>query len=204
MRLRRSYASTEGEIKMGNYIDDRNEVRKGLVATFRYLREDPDREGLKDTPNRVIESYQELFSGYQHNVTEYFKTFEDVKCDEMVLVKNCEMYSTCEHHMLPFFGRAHIAYIPDGKVIGLSKLPRILEVYSRRLQIQERICEQVTEAINTHLKPKGSACIIEATHLCMCARGISKQHSTVTTSSITGVFRDKSEVRQELFSLIRG
>jgi GTP cyclohydrolase IA len=166
--------------------------------------DDPNREGLKETPERVIKSFQELFSGYNANVQDLFKTFEDVKCNEMVILRGVEFISFCEHHILPFVGVAHIAYIPNGKVIGISKLARLLEVYTRRLQIQERICEQVTTAMDRELKPKGSACVLEAKHLCMCARGVNKQNSEMITSSLTGVFFTEFQVRTELLNLIRG
>ncbi len=130
------------------------------------------------------------------------KTFEDGSCDEVVLLKDIEFVSHCEHHMLPFLGKAHIAYIPNGKVLGVSKLARLLEIYSRRLQIQERLCQQITTALDEHLKPLGSACVIEAQHLCMVARGVQKQNSVMVTSSLTGVFRDKGEARSELLDMI--
>lgn len=170
---------------------------------LQFIGEDPDREGLKETPSRVVRSYAELFSGYKQDPKEVIKTFEDGTCDEMVVLRDVEFYSVCEHHMMPFMGKAHIAYIPNGKILGLSKLARLLEVYARRLQVQERLTQQVTAALDTHLAPKGSACVLEATHLCMTCRGVQKQHSRMVTSSLTGVFR-QSEVRQEFFNLIRG
>ncbi|GAG88950.1 unnamed protein product, partial [marine sediment metagenome] len=144
-----------------------------------------EREGLKETPKRVSKSFAKLYGGYAMKASDHMKTFSDGVCDEMVIVKDIEFFSTCEHHMLPFFGRAHIAYIPNKKVIGVSKLVRILEVYARRLQIQERICQQVTEALDTNLSPLGSACVLEAQHFCMTARGVEKQHSIMVTSSLT-------------------
>jgi GTP cyclohydrolase I len=169
---------------------------------LRFIGESPEREGLKETPDRVVRSYAELFSGYGKKPEDVLKVFEDGACDEMVILRNCEFYSFCEHHMQPFFGKAHVAYIPDGRVIGVSKLARILDIYSRRLQIQERIGQQVTAALDEHLKPRGSACVLEAIHFCMTCRGVQKQHSEMVTSSLTGVFRDLP-VRQELLSLIR-
>lgn len=166
-----------------------------------YIGEDPERDGLKETPERVIKSYEKMFGGYKLNPEDVLKTFKD-SCDEMVLVKDIEFYSTCEHHMLPFYGKAHIAYIPNGKVIGVSKLARVLEIYSRRLQIQERLCQQVTKALEDMLKPLGVACVLEARHLCMVCRGVEKQNSIMVTSSLTGVFRDKPEVRAEFMRLI--
>lgn len=168
-----------------------------------YIGDDPNREGLKETPERVIRSYLELFSGYRKKVESVFKVFEDGACDEVVLLKEIECFSFCEHHMLPFYGTAHIAYIPNGKVIGISKLARLMEIYSRRLQIQERLCTQITTALDEHLQPRGSACIISARHFCICSRGVGKQNSVMVTSSLTGVFKDDPNTRQELLSLIK-
>lgn len=179
--------------------------QENIVRILQYLGEDPEREGLKETPDRVVRSYDELFSGYKQKPEDVFKTFED-SCDydEMIVCRGVEFTSFCEHHMLPFIGKGHIAYIPKGgKIIGLSKLARLLEIYSRRLQVQEKLTRQVTMALDEHLKPLGSACILEAKHLCMCARGVGKQHSDMVTSSLTGAFR-QPEVRAELFNLIQG
>lgn len=166
--------------------------------------ENPDREGLKETPSRFTKAFKFLCSGYEENPSEILsKTFTQ-QYDEIVLLKDIELYSTCEHHLLPFFGRCHIAYIPDGKVVGISKLARLMECYARRLQIQERLCNQIVEAIEINLKPKGSACVIEAQHFCMSSRGIQKQHSKMVTSAIRGAFKDKIEAREELMRLISG
>lgn len=161
------------------------------------------REGLLDTPKRVIKSWKEIYRGYSQNPAELMTTFSSDGCDQIVLLKDIELYSMCEHHMLPFFGKAHIAYIPDGKVIGISKLARLLDIYSRRLQIQERIGEQVTGALMEFLQPKGAACVIEATHMCMRMRGVSKQNSTMITSSMKGVFMTAPEAKEELILLIK-
>lgn len=169
---------------------------------IKFVGDDPVREGLSGTPGRVIASYKELFSGYGKNVSELIVTF-DSDADQMIVCKDIEMYSTCEHHMLPFYGVAHIAYIPNGKVIGLSKLPRVLEVFSRRLQIQERIGEEVTNTLMSHLAPKGVGCMIEAKHLCVACRGVQKQHSTMITSSLKGVFLEPG-VKQEFLTLVKG
>jgi len=167
-----------------------------------FIGDDPNREGLQETPERVVRSYEELFAGYKQDVAEVVKMFES-SCDEMVIVRDVEFYSTCEHHFLPFFGKAHIAYIPDGRMIGVSKLIRVLEVFSRRLQIQERLCQQVTDALDEFLNPKGSACVLEAQHFCMTSRGVQKQHSIMVTSSLTGAFREKGNAaRQEFLSMI--
>jgi GTP cyclohydrolase IA len=173
-------------------------VQKQLVC----IGEDPHREGLLDTPNRIVKMWSEIYSGYTKDLRSIFTSFEE-PCDQMVLLKNIELYSMCEHHMLPFYGKAHIAYIPNGRVIGISKLARLLDVYAKRLQIQERIGEQVTAALMTYLKPYGAACVIEATHMCMRMRGVEKQNSVMVTSSVTGVFSTDGSTKNELFTLIR-
>jgi len=170
-----------------------------------YIGDNPEREGLKETPARVVKAYRELFSGYHFydkDIARTLKTFEDCPSNEMILLSDVEFYSTCEHHMAPFFGKAHIAYIPKGKVVGVSKLARLLEIYSRRLQIQERLTSQITDAIMNHLQPMGCACIIQAKHFCMTCRGVNKQNSIMTTSSLRGEF-EKLEVRAEFLSLIQ-
>lgn len=187
-------------------IDTKGSIEDNIVRILEFIGEDPTREGLLETPQRVVNSWQELYSGYSLDAKDCFKIF-DVKHDELVLMQDIELYSTCEHHMLPFVGRAHIAYIADGRVIGASKLARILEVYSRRLQVQERLGCQVVDALMEHLKPKGAACIIEARHFCMCSRGINKQHSLMKTSAMRGIFLEDSDkgraARAELMSLLK-
>ena len=178
-------------------------IKDNIVRVLQYLGEDVKREGLIDTPKRVVKSWDRLYGGYKQEPKDILKVFKDGACDQMVLLKDIEMYSTCEHHMLPFYGKAHIAYIPNGKVIGISKLARLLEIYSRRLQIQERIGQQVTQALDTHLKAIGSACIIEAQHFCMTSRGVEKQNSIMVTSSLTGAFRKDNNARNELIRLIK-
>jgi len=168
-----------------------------------YIGEDPKREGLVETPKRVIRSYETLFGGYKQKPEDVLKLFEDGACNEMVLLKDVEFTSFCEHHILPFFGKAHIAYIPDGRVIGISKLARILEIYARRLQIQERIGQQITDCLMKFLKPKGAACVLEAQHACMVCRGVQKQNSVMMTSSLTGVFLEHVQTRSEFFSMIK-
>lgn len=181
---------------------EENGPEENVRRLIEFIGDDPAREGLLETPNRVIKSYSRLFSGYKQKPEDVVKVFEDGACKDMVVLKNIEMYSTCEHHMIPFFGKCHIAYIPNGKVIGVSKLARIMEIYARRLQIQERIGQQITSALEKLLNPLGAACIIEAKHLCMAARGVEKQNSVMVTSSLTGKFLDPV-VRQELMSLIK-
>lgn len=165
--------------------------------------EDPEREGLVKTPHRVAKAWRFIAKGYEQKLEEVLNDaiFED-KCSEMVVVRDIEFFSMCEHHMLPFFGKAHVAYIPRGKVIGLSKIPRILEMYSRRLQIQERITHQVAEALNNLLDPAGVAVVLEGRHLCMQMRGVEKQNSFATTSAMLGEFHDEAETRAEFLSII--
>jgi GTP cyclohydrolase I len=167
------------------------------------LGEDPTREGLVRTPERVHRALEHLTKGYNEDPEAMLnKALFTVTYDEMVIVKDVEMYSLCEHHMLPFFGKVHVAYIPNGKVIGLSKIPRLVEIFSRRLQIQERLTTQIAETIQKAIQPQGVGVVIEARHLCMMMRGVEKQHSAAVTSSMLGCFRDKQETRTEFLSLI--
>ncbi|MGB9199533.1 MAG: GTP cyclohydrolase I FolE [Terriglobales bacterium] len=175
-------------------------VRETIVR----LGEDPDREGLLRTPERVHKAMQYLTKGYQQDPEALLRdALFTVTYDEMVIVKDIEMFSLCEHHMLPFFGKVHVAYIPNGKVIGLSKIPRLIEVFARRLQIQERLTTQIAETIQKAIEPQGVGVVIEARHLCMMMRGIEKQHSSAVTSSMLGCFRHEEETRTEFLSLIR-
>ena len=175
-------------------------VREMIVR----LGEDPDREGLTRTPERVKKAYEFLTRGYQEDPEALLrKALFTVTYDEMVIVKDVEMFSLCEHHMLPFFGKVHVAYIPKGKVIGLSKIPRLIEIFSRRLQIQERLTTQIAETIQKSIDPQGVGVVIEARHLCMMMRGVEKQHSAAVTSSMLGCFRNEQETRTEFLSLIR-
>lgn len=175
-------------------------VREMIVR----LGEDPDREGLTRTPARVEKAMQFLVKGYKDDPDALLrKALFTVNYDEMVIVKDIEMFSLCEHHLLPFFGKVHVAYIPNGKVIGLSKMPRLIEAFSRRLQIQERLTTQIAEAIQNTIEPQGVGVVIEARHLCMMMRGVEKQHSSAVTSSMLGCFRNEQETRTEFLSLIR-
>jgi len=167
------------------------------------LGEDPERDGLLCTPERMERSMLYLTKGYQENPEEtLLGAMFDVAYDEMVIVKDIEMFSLCEHHLLPFFGKVHVAYIPQGKVIGLSKIPRLVDVFARRLQVQERLTTQIAEAIESAIKPQGVGVVVEARHLCMMMRGVEKQHSSTITSSMLGAFR-KKETRDEFLALIR-
>ena len=190
-------------IKVEQFED---KITSGLIANYResieLLGEDPDREGLLKTPERVAKSMQYLTQGYQIDakaILDSAKFHEDV--NEMVLVKDIELYSLCEHHMLPFYGKAHVAYIPNGVITGLSKIARVVDAFSRRLQVQERLTSQILNVINETLQPHGVAVVIEASHLCMMMRGVQKQNSVTTTSAFCGQFQ-KNETRSEFIRLI--
>lgn len=166
--------------------------------------DDPTRRGVLETPKRVVKSWKELFSGYSGDVKDLFKVFDEDDCDEMVILRGIEFNSTCEHHMLPFFGSADIGYLPGKRgVVGVSKLARLLDFFSRRLQIQERIGMEITEALMEHLEPRGCGVILRARHFCICGRGVGKQHSEMVTSSMRGKFRKSSKVRNEFLGLLR-
>jgi GTP cyclohydrolase IA len=168
------------------------------------LGEDPSRDGLQRTPERMARTLQHLTQGYNEDPVNLLKNaLFDVSYDEMVIVKDIEMFSLCEHHLLPFFGKVHVAYIPNGKVIGLSKIPRLIDVFARRLQVQERLTTQIAECIQNTIEPLGVGVVIEARHLCMMMRGVEKQHSSAVTSSMLGVFRQEQETREEFLALIR-
>jgi GTP cyclohydrolase I len=174
---------------------------RGLLA---YLGEDVTREGLVETPARVVRAMSEHFAGYQQDAAEYLaKTFKEVEgYDELVLVSDIELFSHCEHHMVPFVGKAHVAYIPDGRVVGLSKLARVVDVYAKRLQVQEKLTKQIADAIQLHLKPQGVAVIVQCQHFCMCYRGVKKPGSWTTTSKLHGLFLKDAAARMELFTVL--
>jgi GTP cyclohydrolase IA len=181
------------------------EFEKLIYRTLELLGEDPEREGLKKTPQRVANSLTWLTRGYDMDVRDVVgdAVFNETH-SSMVMVRDIELYSLCEHHMLPFFGRAHIAYIPDGKIVGLSKLPRIVDMFARRLQVQERLTEQIAQAVQDVLAPKGVGVVIEAMHLCMMMRGVQKQNSQTVTSAVRGIFRNDARTREEFLSLAYG
>jgi len=185
------------------YDEDTTEALADHVESILdIIGEDPAREGLADTPERVARAYQFLMHGYALDPKDILRQalFEEAY-DEMILVKDIEVYSLCEHHMLPFYGKAHVAYIPDGQIVGLSKIPRTVEVFARRLQVQERLTQQIRDAIDEVIEPLGTAVVIEARHLCMMMRGAEKQNSMTTTSSVSGEF-DKHATRAEFMRLI--
>jgi GTP cyclohydrolase I len=177
------------------------EVRAMIVA----IGEDPERQGLKRTPARVEAALRWLTRGYHHTVAEVVgKGIFDEAHENMILVRDIELYSLCEHHMLPFFGRAHVAYLPKGRIVGLSKIPRIVELYARRLQVQERLTDQIADALMEVLEPHGAGVLIEASHLCMMMRGVEKQNSRTVTSALRGAFRDDPKTRSEFLRLVHG
>jgi len=174
-----------------------------IEEQLRRMGENPDRPGLERTPKRVAESLRWLTRGYNASVQEAIGdgVFEE-KHDSMVLVKDIELYSMCEHHLLPFFGKAHIAYIPDGKIVGLSKVPRLVEIFARRLQVQERLTEQIASALEEAVEPRGVGVVVEAYHLCMMMRGVEKQNSKTITSAVRGLFRSDPRTREEFLRLV--
>lgn len=176
-------------------------IQNHIKEILKLIGENPSREGLLKTPTRVEKAYAHLFSGYHKNPADFVTTFQGENYDEMIIAKEIEFYSMCEHHMLPFFGKVTIGYIPNDKIIGLSKMPRLIEVFSRRLQNQERLTDQIADAMVKYLKPKGVGVMISAQHLCMMSRGIEKQGAYVLTSSLRGLFKTKQETRSEFMSL---
>jgi GTP cyclohydrolase I len=171
---------------------------------LRRMGEDPTRDGLLRTPERMEKSIAFLTQGYNQKIEDVLHgALFDVDYDEMVIVKDIEFYSQCEHHLIPFFGKAHIAYVPQGKVIGLSKIPRIVDVFARRLQVQERLTQQIADAISGAIHPQGVGVVLEASHLCMMMRGVQKQHSSTVTSAMLGVFKTQLQTRNEFLALIR-
>ena len=191
----------EGDAVGGNI--DNAAVEEAVTQILKAIGEDPQREGLQFTPRRVARMYHELLGGYSVDSTAIINgALFEVKYDEMVIVRDIEFYSLCEHHMLPFIGRAHVAYIPDGKVLGLSKIPRIVDMYARRLQVQERMTRQIADFLRDLLKPQGVAVVVEAMHLCSMMRGVNKQDARMTTSAMHGAFRANLATRQEFLANI--
>ncbi len=179
------------------------EFEEAVKKMIEFVGEDPNREGLVKTPHRVKKAYEFMFGGYKLDAKEILESALFTSSnDEMVLIKDIEFYSTCEHHLLPIIGRAHVAYIPDGKVVGLSKIPRVVDVFARRMQIQEQLTEQIADAIMNTIHPKGVAVVIQARHMCMEMRGVEKINSTTTSSALRGLFKKDQRTRTEFFSLI--
>jgi GTP cyclohydrolase I len=197
-----------------NYMDNTNdnkelnksqlEMHDAYSRVLDSIGEDKNREGLLKTPERVAKAMTHLTQGYNQDATKILESaIFNENYQEMVIVKDIEMYSLCEHHMLPFFGKAHVAYIPNGKIVGLSKIPRVVDVFSRRLQVQERLTREIRDSIQKTLQPLGVAVVIEAQHLCMQMRGVAKQNSTTTTSAFTGIFLSDQRTREEFINLIK-
>ena len=179
-------------------------IRDHVRAVLAAIGEDPAREGLEKTPERVEKAFRFLTQGYAQDVGALLtQALFTVDYDEMVIIKDIDVFSMCEHHLLPFFGRAHVAYLPKGKVVGLSKIPRLVDAFARRLQVQERLTVQIAEAIQQHVRPRGVGVVIEAMHLCMIMRGVEKQNSVAVTSCMLGGFREKLQTREEFLSLIK-
>ena len=195
---------SKGVVKMMSPKKQKEPIAPLFHTILAELGEDPLREGLVKTPERAEKALRFLTSGYQMDVGKIVNgALFNVKYDEMVLVKDIEFYSMCEHHMLPFFGKMHVAYLPKDKVIGLSKIPRIVDMFARRLQVQERLTQEVAETLATVLNPRGVAVVCEAQHFCMMMRGVEKQHSGTVTSAMLGAFRTDKETRDELLSLLK-
>jgi GTP cyclohydrolase I len=186
-------------------VPTRADAEEAVRTLLRYMGEDPAREGLERTPLRVANALQFLTSGYTRDAKEEINgaLFSETEYQEMILCKDLDFYSMCEHHMLPFFGKAHVAYLPSKRIVGLSKLARMVEIYARRLQVQERLTRQIAQTIMGEIDPLGVAVVLEAEHMCMRMRGVEKQNSVVMTSAMLGVFRKNVETRQEFMNLIR-
>jgi GTP cyclohydrolase I len=182
----------------------RRRAMEHVRALLEYIGDDPAREGLRETPRRVLQAFEEHFKGYQEDPGQYLgRTFRDTEgYNELVLVSDIDLYSHCEHHMVPFVGKAHVAYIPDGRMVGLSKLARVVDVFSKRLQVQEKLTAQIADAIQDALQPLGTAVILQCQHYCMCHRGVRKPGSWTTTSKLHGIFLKSAASRSELFTLI--
>jgi len=178
------------------------ELAQSIRNILTYIGEDPSREGLKETPKRIIKSWDKLFSGYAKKPESVLKTFTEGSCKEMVILKDIEFYSMCEHHFMPFFGTISIGYLPNKKVIGISKLARLVEIYSRRLQIQEKLVAQIADSLMENLHPLGVMVVCKAKHMCICSRGVEKHNAEMITSALRGVF-DKHEVRQEFLQFVQ-
>lgn len=180
-----------------------DKIEESIKTLLEEIGEDTKRDGLKRTPHRVAKAYEFLTQGYHKSVEEVLNNaIFNEKYDEMVIVKDIDFYSMCEHHLLPFYGKVHIAYIPNGKIVGLSKIPRIVDVFSRRLQVQERMTQEIADTVDKYLEPIGVAVVAEAYHMCMMMRGVQKQNSITTTSAMHGIFKDDARTRSEFLNLI--
>jgi len=189
-------------LKNQNENMDLKKIENAVRAILEAVGENPQREGLKDTPMRVGRMYQELLAGFSHNPKEHLQSVFTEKCDEVILLRDIPFYSICEHHLMPFIGKAHIAYLPDEKVLGVSKLARIVDCFARRLQVQERLTAQIADFLTENLAPQGVAVVLEASHSCMTIRGIKKPGSTMVTSALRGIFKKDPRSRAEVLSLM--
>lgn len=196
-------AAAENEQLLNKKLDQSHEVMESLKTLIDLCGDDPTRDGLEETPYRVLKAYLEYTEGYREDPREHLKKTFDMSHKELVLVKDIEFYSMCEHHFAPFFGVVHIGYIPNEKVTGLSKFARTVEGFAKRFQVQERLTTQITEAIEEVLEPDGTMVVIEAKHMCMCGRGVKKTHAATVTSSVRGVFSEQYHTRAEFLSLIK-
>lgn len=184
-------------------FEKEDDMEMNIIRILQYIGEDPNREGLIDTPKRIVKSWQELYAGYNMDPKDIMTTFEDGACDEIVVLKNVNFFSMCEHHNLPFFGKIFLGYLPNKKVIGLSKLARLVEIYARRMQIQEKMTTQIANCLMKYLKPKGVMVLVEAQHLCMISRGIKSQDAVMVTSAVRGCFKKNLNVKSEFLNLIK-
>lgn len=184
-------------------LDREKDIESAFIDLLEYIGEDPKREGLLETPARMRRAYDEIFAGYRQDPRKILKTFREGACEEMVILKNCEFYSTCEHHFFPFFGRISIAYLPNRKIVGISKLARLIECFARRMQIQERLTTQIADAVMDVLDAKGVCVHCEAQHFCMTSRGVRKREATMVTTATRGVFRENSVLRLEFLTMIK-
>ena len=197
-------ADEAGKVTPARPRPTREQAERAVRTLIEFVGEDPDREGLQDTPKRVVKSYEELFSGYLYDPAEILaRTFEEVEdYDEIVLLRDVRFESFCEHHMMPIIGTAHVAYFPNDRVVGISKLARVIDAYAKRMQIQERLTAQIAQAIETVLKPRGVAVVIESEHHCMSTRGVRKSGVSMVTTRMLGCFKDDSETRRDFYQLL--
>ena len=179
------------------------EIEKSVTSILKAIGENPSREGLKDTPKRVAKSYEFLFSGYDQKIKNVLKTFDAEGYNEIIISKDIDFFSTCEHHILPFFGKVHFAYIPDKKIVGISKIPRLIEIFARRLQIQERLTKEIAEEFQKIVKPKGIAISLEGVHTCMTSRGVQQTNSKMITTYFLGEFKNNDDLREEFLQQIK-
>lgn len=192
------------EYKNRHVDENREQIEYHVKEILKLIGEDPEREGLLETPARVTRMYEEIFAGYSADPKEVLGVMFDEQHEELVIVKDIVYYSQCEHHMAPFFGKVHIGYIPSGKIVGLSKFARLVDVITRRLQVQERITSEIADILEEELEPNGVMVVVEGEHLCMCARGVKKYGSQTVTSAVRGAFRNDSALRAECMSLLKG